>query len=156
MGSCFVEFVYLSKICSRPGDGLHKSCIAVKLRHSSLPTSGQIQRCVNCCLSDLSFDIKNIIRVSFCAIRHGGWWQSSQALKRVAITHSAGGASQITIIPNTLDKGLGFQSSRLIQTRSNVPFTLWKLHFCVNMGVTYFTLIKCCFLVTVHLSHFST
>lgn len=99
-----------------------------------------------CCLFDLSFETQPLFESHFVPSDMAADSIQVRDYKEVAITHSAGGPSEITIIPNRHFR----QEPWLLQLGQWTHLNKIKcaLHFpeivlCINMGVTHFTAIKC-------------
>lgn len=131
---------------------LHASSIAVMLHHTSWPTTAQNPKMYT--LSCAAFLISLFQKYSHylnLTLRHQTWQLIAvkSGTKKVAITHSAGGPSEITIIPNRHFKQEPWLSQRGQWThlsKIRCALHLAEIVLCISMGGTYFTPIKWLFL----------
>lgn len=153
----FSLFIYLTYVWVKCGRVDSTACMRVPLLlrciihlHQQPPKSEDAWTFM-CCLFDLSL-FQKCGHYMNLTLRHQTWQLIAvkSGTKKVAITHSAGGPSEITIIPNRHFRQQPWLSQHGQWThlsKIKCALHLAGIVLCISMGGTYSTPIKCLLLV---------
>ena len=122
---------------------LHSSCIALMLHHSSLPTNIQMRKKHKLSSAAFVVSLSKLIHYLIFSLCRQMWQLIAvkSGTKKVAITDSPGGPSEITIIPNRHFRqqpwlSQGDQWTHLNKIKSALHFQ--EIALRIIMGITYF------------------